>query len=230
MDFYDWGRGQHTQKNLTKTLKPMKQLPETVSIDEAVAFMINLSFVPEKYSIDDLLEGFRGDAENNFMKVNDKPQKDFYNKLGEIQIIRMDLAECVREALEMEMDLIRDGHSSKLKIESSAFISDKIVTPSLIEWADDVGFGITGWEFNPRWRKAGDRRFSTPYLEIIDEVINEFYEEGGKHYDKNRRPTNDEIHLFIEQKNLNISKKLIESICTILKQELTQTTKITDPK
>lgn len=207
----------------------MKQLPETLSLDEAVAFMINLPFVPEKYSIKDLLEGFRNDAENSFHMAKENIEKDLYNKLCEIQDLRMELARCVREAIAIEMDLVRDGYSSKLKVDTSTFTADKIITPSLIEWADDIGFGITGWKFNPRWRKAGDRRFSTEYLEIIDEIIKEFYEEGGNSYDKNKPPTNAQISVYIEKIKPGLSKKMIESICTILKPELTQTTKTHKP-
>ena len=118
----------------------MKQLPETLSLDEAVAFMINLSYVPEKYSIKDLLEGFRNDAENSFHMAKENIEKDLYNKLCEIQDFRMELARCVREAIAIEMDLVRDGYSSKLKVDTSAFTANKIITPSLIEWADDIGF------------------------------------------------------------------------------------------
>ncbi len=199
----------------------MKQLPETLSIDEAVAFMINLPFVPTQCSIEKLLDALSAEEHNKYVDSSSKIEKTLHITLSEMQDHRITLAEVIKKILIIEIGLVRDGYESMLQLDEPNSISARIITPSLLEWGESIGLEIAGWKFHPRWRRKGDRRFSTPYLEIIDEVIREFYEEGGKYYDPNKPPKNEEIEYFIGEREPNLSPSVLGSICTILKPKLT---------
>ncbi len=201
----------------------MKQLPETLSIDEAVAFMINLPFVPTKCSMEELLDALSAEAHNKYVDARSKIEKNLHMTLSEMQDHRITLVKIIKKVLISEIGLIKNGYDSVLRLDEPNSISGRIITPSLLEWGERIGFEITGWKFHPRWRRKEERRFSTPYLEIIDEVIREFYEEGGKNYDPNKPPKNEEIKTFIHEREPDLSPKVVESICTILKPELTYT-------
>ncbi len=204
----------------------MKQLPETLSIDEAVAFMINLPELLEGISLEEILDVYVSHADNMAEEYGVTEEKDLRDDLIEIQEHRRDLAKLIKSALLNEIKLINLGFERELRISNESITAGKIITSSLINWADARGIGVMGWNFNHQWRTAEARNFSTPFLNIIDGIIRDLFQEGGKHYKPGTIPTNEEIILYIDQINPEISSKIKQSICTILKPELTLTTKI----
>ncbi len=199
----------------------MKQLPEALSIDEAIAFMINLPYKPDEYSIEDLLQGFRDDAANKCLELENLLEKNLYHHLMQVQELRISLSKHLREILEIEKKLTQEKYDRDIKFDRNSFVTEKIITPNFIMWAQNFGFGIVGNQINPYWRKIGYDGYSTPYLDLIDEVIHKFYEEDGSEYNNDADPKNEEIIKFLKNKISKISPKMTEAICTILKPDLT---------
>ncbi len=205
--------------------RTMKQLPETLSIDEAVAFMVNLPELLEGISIEEILDVYVSQADEITEKYGLPEERDLRDDLIEIQEHRRDLAKLLKSALQNEIKLINLGFKRTLKTSDESLTVGQIVTSSLINWANTNGIGILGWNFNHHWRTAEARNFTTPFLNIIDEIIRELFQEGGKHYSPDKPLTNEFIKSYIDQIYPNLSVKIKESICTILKPELTLSTK-----
>lgn len=200
-----------------------KRLPETLSIEESVAAMINLPYITEDGDVEGILENFLEaileESEINSINASDKHTAAVLTTINKIHFHRLQLAKLIKEALQDELDSLAQGYESKIRVDIFTNKPHEIATSSLVEWADELNFGIKSFRIRRGWRNFRDRKYSTDYLEIIEHVIREFYEEGGSEYIENHVPPNKKIQSFIEKKYENIPEHMIESICTILKKQ-----------
>lgn len=211
-----------------------KEIPESLSLNDAAALIMNLSFMPGDNDLLDMLEYFREEAESLYDHAEDPVEKRRLTHQIDMHNARLAMAISLFDALNAELDCIRNGIDSKLKIDEDSFGSEKLLTASVIDWATHIGFGIGGWKPPRFWRKKSDRGYSTEYLDIIDDVVETFCVAGGDHYVPNRKPTNDLIALYVHDKYSQrpdkiISDKTISTIGTVVRPGLTYTTK-GDPK
>ncbi len=201
------------------------QLPDTLSIEEAVAVMINLPHITEGNDVEGFLEAFLEEAEINSINASEKHTKDVWVTISKIHFHRLQLAKLLKEALKDELHSLEQGYNSKLRADIFTPEPYDIATSSLVDWAEDLNFGIKNFKIQRPWRSFRGRRYSTPYLEIIDDVIKNFYEEGGAEYKKPQNRTKKHIQRFIEKNYAEIPEYMIESICAILKPYITPPSK-----
>ncbi len=195
------------------------ELPDTLSIEEAVAVMINLPSINAGNNVEAILEEIFDKSEAKFAEAKDQHTRDVWSTIIKLHFYRLQIATLLKEALEDELHSLKQGYESKLRIDKFTPEPHDIATSSLVDWAEDIKFGIKNFTIQRQWRSFRGRRYSTPYLELIDDVIKNFYEEGGDEYDENQVPPNKKIQSFIEKNHKNTPEHMIESICTILKKQ-----------
>ncbi len=186
-----------------------KRLPETLSIEESVAAMINLPYITEDGDVEGILENFLEaileESEINSINASDKHTAAVLTTINKIHFHRLQLAKLIKEALQDELDSLAQGYESKIRVDIFTNKPHEIATSSLVEWADELNFGIKSFRIRRGWRNFRDRKYSTDYLEIIEHVIREFYEEGGSKYEENQVPPNKKIQSFIEENYENMT-------------------------
>ena len=128
------------------------------------------------------------------------------------------MAQALFDLINAEIDKVRSDEESLLEIEDDTFGSEKLVTASVCAWAYDIGFYIEGWKAPRHWRKKTERNYTSEYLDIIDDVISTFCEEGGDHYTPGRPPKNDAVIAYIKEKYGTFSDKIMTSIATVVRQ------------
>ncbi len=195
------------------------ELPDTLSIEEAIAVMINLPSINAGDDIEPILDKIFEESEAKFAEAKDQHTRDVWSTIIKLHFYRLQLAMLLKEVLEDELHSLKQGYESKLRIDKFTPEPHDIATSSLVDWAKDIKFGIKNFTIQRQWRSFRGRRYSTPYLEIIDDVIEHFYEEGGSGYDENQVPPNKKIQSFIKKNYKSTPEHMIESICTILKKQ-----------
>lgn len=211
-------KSKETNKNVAAIIRA--QLPGTLSVKEAVAAMINLPYISEDFDMEGLLQAFIDDAENKCDTTSDKDEIETHSAIMTMHFHRLCLAKALKEVIENELHALSQGSKSKLRIDEYSTRPYDLATSSLTEWAEELGFGMKEFKLERGWRNMRDRTYSSPYLEIIEYVIREFYEEGGGQYAENKKPPNKKIARFIEKNYPGIPEHMIESICTILKPDI----------
>jgi hypothetical protein len=199
-----------------------KELPESISIDDAVALILSFSYTPGTNSLRDMFSYFKEDAESKLDHAVTQFERDKYNTLLNLYEIRIELAEALYAVIGVELNNIRQKKESALEVYDDRFNSEKLVTASVCSWAYDLGFGIEGWQPPRFWRKKGERNYSTEYLDILDDVIATFCEEGGEYYQSGITPKKEAVITWIEGKYGPLSKKVLDVIATLIRPGLTQ--------
>lgn len=201
---------------------PKEELPESISIDDAVALILGFSYTPGTHSLLDMLSYFREEAESKFDYAETQLERDKYKALVSVYRHRESLAFSLYKAISAELNNIDQKKKSTLEVSDGTFNSEKLVTASVCSWAYDLGFGIEGWQPPRFWRKKGERNYSTEYLDILDDVIATFCEEGGEYYQSGITPKKEAVITWIEGKYGPLSKKVLDVIATLIRPGLTQ--------
>ncbi len=206
------------------------ELPDTLSIEEAVAVMINLPNINAGDDIQLILDKLYDESEAKFAEAKDQHTRDVWNTIIKLHFYRLQIAMLLKEALEDELHSLKQGYESKLRIDEFTPEPHDIATSSLVDWAEDIKFGIKNFKIQRQWRSFRGRQYSTPYLKIIDHVIKHFYEEGGDEYKNPQNRTKKHIQRFIEDGYAEIPEYMLEAICAILKPYITPPRKESDTK
>jgi len=203
-----------------------KELPPTLSVDDAAALMLNISYIPGSNDLLEMLSFFREEAQSKYDHAKSQDEREKYAAHIVMYLCREGLARSLIQAIDSELHSIRNGQESKLEVVEVQFGSEKLVTASVCAWAADMGFGIEGWDPPRFWRRAQDRSYQTEYLAVLDDVIATFCEEGGEHYEPGIIPKKPAIIHWVQDKyGTNVSNKVLDVIPTLLRPGLTQTTK-----
>jgi hypothetical protein len=195
-----------------------KKLPKTLSINDAAALVMNISFLPNSTDLVEMLEYFQEEAESKYDKATGSDEKIKYKSHIAMTSTRVKMGKEVLAAINSELTCINNGEESLLKVEENNFGSEKLDTESVLYWASVYGFGIQGWEPPRFWRKATERRHNTEYLSVLDDVIATFCEEGGEHYIKNTEPQKSAVSTWIKGKYSFTSEKVRDAIGTIIRR------------
>ena len=140
--------------------------PSAITIEEAVARMVSLDYLPEGFTVQDITSAFLGVAEAEHENAR-TAQRETQAIRAHVCEARHALAQALFAAMECELD--RGDDSMLVSSEDSAGIK-RVTTESLSQWASDQ-FGISApewepWNFNPvlegiRWEdvkiKIGDK-------------------------------------------------------------------------
>lgn len=204
-----------------------KELPPTLTVMDASALLMNISYLPGENDLLQMLSFFTEEAESNLDHAITKEERAIFGSRMLMYQHREALAQSIIAAINAELDSINNGEKSKIEVADDTFGSEKLVTASVYAWADEMGFGIAGWEAPRFWRKASKRRHNTEYLSILDDVIATFCEEGGEHYESGKEPTNAVVSAWITDKYGHLSEKVIGAMGTIIRPGLSKSTKQT---
>ena len=203
-----------------------RELPTTLSVNDAAALILNISYLPGANDLLEMLSYFTEEAQSKHDHAESKDEREKYTVLTAMYICREGLARALIESINSELHNIRNGQESKLEVAEVQFGSEKLITSSVCAWAAYMGFGIEGWEPPRFWRKAQDRSYQTEYLAILDDVIATFYEEGGEHYEPGIIPKKSAVTSWAQDKyGTHVSNKVLDVIHTLLRPGITQTTK-----
>ncbi len=173
-----------------------------------------------------MLSYFREEAQSRHDHSDNSDDRNKYASHIAMYLCREGLARALIEAISVELKAIGKGEESTLEVEDHTIGSEKLVTASVCDWAQEKGFHIEGWETPRHWRRKSERAYSTEYLDIIDDVIAAFCEPGGEHYQEGVAPKNEAINVYISEKyGLSLSANVIGSISTIVRPGITLTTK-----
>ena len=209
-----------------EVLSMSQEYPSTLSVEDAAALILNISYLPGTNSLLEMLSYFIEEAEAKLDNADSQEEREKYEALRVMYTCREDMARTLIGAIQAELDSISKGKPSILEVADSTFGSEKLVTPSVFAWAYEIGFGLPDWRPPRFWRKASDRRYQSEYLSIVDDVIATFLEEGGEHYDAGVVPKKAVVTEWIrEQYGQNLSDKVLDSIATVIRPGLTETTK-----
>lgn len=195
-----------------------KELPSSVSVNDAAALILNMSYQPGTNDLIHMMSHFREEAEAKRDNATDPDEREIYNCQAAMHLCREGLARSLIEAMNVEFGAIGAGKESILEIDENAFGSEKLKTASVLEWAENIGFGARGWKMPTHWRKKNERNYSSEYLDIIDDVIATFCEEGGEGYYPGRQPKVDGILEYIRNKYGNLSARIVTAIPTIVRR------------
>ena len=195
-----------------------KELPPFLSINDAVSLIINLPYQPGTTDVLEMLSYFREQAEANLDHAKTSEDKEKYRAQVAIYLTREAMARSLMQAIGLEISAISKGKESTLEIEEGGFGSEKLVTASVYAWADEMAFHTHGWEPPRHWRKKSERTFSTDYLDILDDVIATFCEEGGEEYVPNNKLQKAAVSAWIKGKYPGTSEKVNDVIGTLLRQ------------
>jgi hypothetical protein len=200
-------------------------LPPDLSIDDAIALILNIDYLPGSNGVLEMFSYFKEEVESKHDHAKTPDERRKYAGHILMHQFREGLARAIFDAIDAEISAIRNGGISELELVDNTFGNERLVTASVCEWASQRGFGIYGWKLPRFWRKASIRSFSTEYLDILDDVIATFCEEGGEYYEPGVTPKKEVISNWITGKYGAISDKVIDVIGTMIRPGLTITTK-----
>ena len=172
-----------------------------------------------------MISHFRDEAEGKRDSADNSDDREKYDCQSVLHLCREGLARSMIQAIGHELDALGKGKESILEVADSTFGSEKLVTASVGAWAQHMGFGIEGWVTPRHWRKKSERNYSTDYLDIIDDVVATFCEEGGEYYEPGIEPNNAAVTSYVNGKYGKLSERIITSIATIVRPGVSPSTK-----
>ncbi len=203
-----------------------EELPESITIDEAVGFLLNIDYTYKSKDVIEMLENFEDEAKRKFGELEDPEEAQLALYLSDIHTKRISYARSVITYLEAELSSAERGEPSLLKIDANSFGNIKIISTSLHDWADHNGFGIDRWELPAFWREPPRRNYFSEYLNVIDDVIRTFCEPTGKRYDETQMsngggPKVADVKRYISEKYPKVSDKILGPLATIVRKGFT---------
>jgi len=203
----------------------MKNLPTLVTIDEAIGLLVNYRPSVTTDNISIKLEENAADSAFQYQDAEHSgANSETLNELMNYHRVhrkRSEYADALHSELCKEVHLVQQGEQSLISIDDE---SQKLLTASILKWASETfEIHVTEYELERSHRLSSDRSFSTKYLEMLDLVIKEFYEEGGKEYRSNESHKKDYMVSWIQEiyedrypnDNDGISKVICEGIYKI---------------
>lgn len=198
-----------------------KQLPPELSIDDAVALILNIDFLPGSTDLLDMLSYFREESESKQDYATSTDERSKQQGYVLMHQFREGLARAILDAIDAELSTIKKGGISELELVDDTFGSERLVTASVLHWAAYHGFGMRGWVAPRFWRRSAQRTYSTEFLDILDDVIATFCEEGGEHYEHGVIPKKEVVSSWINEKYGVISDKVVDAMGTMIRPGLT---------
>jgi hypothetical protein len=201
-----------------------RELPPSVTIDEAAALILNISYLPGDAGLLEMLQYFREEAEAQYDKAQTMVDRQRFESRIRLFAYRADLAQQIIATIGAELAAIDKGRDSLLEVVDGSFGHEKLGTGSVYAWAEHIGFGIGDWEPPRFWRPASERQFRTEWLSILDHVIATFCEKGGEHYSATP-PKKDVVKAWIREHYGDLSDKVLDAMATMIRPGLTPSTK-----
>lgn len=144
--------------------KMKKKLPSSVTIEEAVARMVNMDDIPEGFTLLDMLDAFREKAS---VELDNSPyDEDLRNRL-DTSTHRYTLAKSLIHEIESEL---KSGNSNLLKPSDDSSSVTRLTLSSVSDWSSDrYGIGLPDWEekFSVPDGSTGRSEIDIPDREII---------------------------------------------------------------
>jgi hypothetical protein len=191
--------------------------PYSVSINDAISIVLNMSYQPGNTSLPEMIGYFREEAESKRDGAKNDDERRGYAAQAHMHLFREGLARALIDALEKELHKVHVGHETLIEVDGQSTPGEeKLVTASVLAWAENIGFGISNWSPPRLWRRRSERVFSTEYLDILDDVIATWFEEGGAEYIPNVTPKKELLKAWIKEKYGEFSDRVIDSMATML--------------
>lgn len=193
-----------------------KKLRSALTVDEAVASMVNLDHVPDGIDVVSMLSTFREEASVNHHNagsdLSDEKKKRLKNRL-DICRHRLALAKALLEELSFEAspegsdDFVRSREKS---------VKHKYTVVSLNEWMEEnLRITIPVYaEYQPVPHNA-QLKHKSELLTILDEAIEEHWENKGP----DERPKSAYVQAWIKEKHPKVSVKVCESMARIMRPD-----------
>ena len=121
-----------------------RELPTTLSVNDAAALMLNISYLPGANDLLEMLSFFREEAQSKHDHAKSQDEREKYAAHIAMYLCREGLARSLIQAIDSELHNIRNGQESKLEVVEVTFGSEKLVTASVCEWAADMGLRCVG--------------------------------------------------------------------------------------
>lgn len=117
--------------------------PSSITVEEAVARMISLDYIPTGFTSQDMTLAFLEDAESAYEDAR-SGQRERHALRGNVCEARHALAQAILAAIEYEFEL--GDESGLVRSDDSSGVT-RVTMESLSEWAGDkFGIGIPEWE------------------------------------------------------------------------------------
>lgn len=122
-------------------------LPKSLTIEEAVALMVNLDYIPEGVTLEEMLSAFQEevDVAHYNAKLEKKPEKELTALGNRVKIcdIRCSLATSLMIDLNNEIQALKDNQASLIELSKDAGSRTRITYQSLSLWAGySYGIGV----------------------------------------------------------------------------------------
>jgi len=128
--------------------------PKTLTIDEAVARIVNLDYIPEGFTLEEMLSAFQEEAEVNLEAAGPFSLEDDLEDM-EIRLqacnARLAFAKSIQEALNNQIEDINLGKDSLIDISPDNGDQSRLTSESVAHWASEQ-YGID----IPEWRNSGE--------------------------------------------------------------------------
>lgn len=197
----------------------IKSLPKSLTLEEAVAVLMNIESIPPTKTVDEFLDEIYEDSalEHGFSQDKGEPeyiQETLLNR-RELCGSNAKLAIAIKRALVMEIRNLDD--ESVLQENNENGTEFKITTQSLIAWADRfLGRSIT--PMTETDERAPARTYQSKYFDILEAAASEHW--NGVETES-QVPKNEVIKLWVRQNypDSNISGQVLDTICTIIRPD-----------
>lgn len=182
----------------------------------AEPIILNVPFQPGNTTLPEMIGFFREEAESKRDRALTEEDRNGFTAQAEMHLHREKLARSLINALENEVKKVYAGQESLVELDTStAPGEEKLVTASLLEWAGQIGFGISDWSPPCFWRRKSLRTYRTEYLGVLDDLIATWFEEGGESFSPNNTQKKDALRLWVSEK-YDISEKVLDAMMTMV--------------
>ncbi|MFH1218151.1 MAG: hypothetical protein V1706_16780 [Pseudomonadota bacterium] len=147
-----------------------RAVPSSITIEEAVAEMVNMDYIPAGFTLLEMIAAFQEEAEANYENAQ-------IDRLPEDQItplkIRMEscrarhtLAHLLMESLQYEVDNPKD---SMIVLSNDSSSKQRLTLTSVSDWAADrYGIGVSRWTNDVK--KVGDNLKNVPWEDVTVKI------------------------------------------------------------
>ena len=194
-------------------------LPKSLTIEEAVALMVNLESLPNGKSVEDHLLDIYEDAgvTHDEAKSNQDPAY-VIERLDQHRLVcksRLNLANAITRSLNHEVTNTIDDEGSLLKLSSDSSVTVKLTTESVREWALKL-FYISIADNKPAEVTPHNAQltYRTQQLDALDAAIAKYCESDGD--GPKTMPKSPHIIAWIHETYPFVSTKTAEQMCRIM--------------
>jgi hypothetical protein len=139
--------------NLTRG-KAMKNDPSSITVEEAVAYMVNMDYIPAGLTLLEMLDAFAVEAEVNHFNASLKRLPKDQNTTLKLRVdsckARLLLTKQLLASLQNEIDHPED---SMIVLAEKSSSKQRLTFESVFDWAaDKYGIGISRWPVDKKFR------------------------------------------------------------------------------